>query len=174
MKWINKFMSSNTSEKIRTFPVPPVLQGNTAWGGTNWQRPLHEKRESSDYSLPDFSCCEVYCWRNLFLSSSTQTTEAGPPWLRGGRLEKIQIRIFKGIKGTQFLPTALRILAGIPPSRFWKNFTMRSPTGMTVTTNALCAKPTLAPNLQLAPYGASERDGENELSNRLSALRKIG
>lgn len=57
-------------------------------------------------SYPRYVAC---CWRNFFLSSSTQSTEVRYPWLELGRSEKRQIRIPKDIKGMWFLLTAYAI-----------------------------------------------------------------
>lgn len=52
------------------------------------------------------------CWRNPFLSSSTESAEVRD--LHEGS-EKRLVRISKGIKGLQFLMAAFRTPAGGPP-----------------------------------------------------------
>lgn len=61
-----------------------------------------------------------HSWRNLFLSCSTQSTEAVPLWLGGGRRsEKKQIRISKGIKGTWLFLTLFSRKSTQKPPQPW-------------------------------------------------------
>lgn len=93
--------------------------------------------------------CWVRCqWGNPLLSGSTQSTEAGPPWLVGGRRSgKRQMRISKGIEGMQFLLTVLKTLAGRWSISLWENLTWQSPHRAHEQPNTLSTK--LTPSLTL-------------------------
>lgn len=77
-----------TVETVRgIFPVPlpfPLLhQSITPW---KWIIQKWREKESSEW-VPDYPSCAGHVRRNPFLSSSTQSTEAGPPKL-GKRREQ--------------------------------------------------------------------------------------
>lgn len=77
------------------------------------------EKEGSEL-VPGYPHGVRHSWRNLFLSCSTQSTEAVPLGLGGGRRsEKRKIRISKGIKGTWLFLTLLSRKSTHKPPQPW-------------------------------------------------------
>lgn len=115
--------------------------------------------------MPSYPSCAGPRWTSLFLYISTQSTELVVHGRREeGRSAKRQVRISKGIKGTQLLLTALKISAETPLMSPQVYLTGGSPHGICRHPQPPpLSKPTPLPALQ--PYkfifGSSGRQGSN-------------
>lgn len=103
----NMGMGVDTGATVRTLPVLSfVPQGDEQAVGLHLSSSEKLEQEMS----ADFSSCTRCSWRNPFFSSSTQSTEIGPPWLAGAKRTSKKAdknTVSKGIKGTWFLLDSL-------------------------------------------------------------------